>query len=149
MAKKAKRYKQVITATKDLDDAGGQILIGSLAPITSRNQLGRAYCHNIVMTYILQGDAAADPDQGGVVFYLSSNSSWSDSDCICARAAAFGGGTVNIPVRAWVSGEVTDDAPGGKIYVYAEATDVTSLINVNIRYTAEVWGSALLQYYAA
>ena len=147
--KRSRRYKQVITATKDLGAAGGQILIGSLAPITNRNQLGRAYCHNIVMTYILQGDAAADPDQGGVVFYLSSNSVWADTDVVSARAASFGGGTINIPVRAWVSGEVTDDAPGGKLYLYAEATDVTLAANVDIRYTAEVWGSALLQYYTA
>ena len=146
---RAKRYKQIVTATKDLDDAGGQILIGSLAPITNRNQLGRAYCHNIVMTYILQGGTEADPDQGGVVFYVSSNSTWSDGDVVCARARSFGGGTLNIPIRAWVSGEVTDDAPGGKLYIYAEATDVTATQNVFIRYTAEVWGSALLQYYTA
>ena len=88
----SKRYKQVVTATKDLGSAGGQILLGSIAPITNRNQLGRAYCHNILMTYILQGDAAAGSDQGGVVFYVSSNSSWSDSDVIAARAARYGEG---------------------------------------------------------
>ena len=149
MARRTRRYKQVTTATKDLGSAGSQILLGSLAPITNRNQLGRAYAHNIMMTYILQGDAAAGADQGGVVFYLSSNSSWADSDVICARSAAYGGGTLNIPVRAWVSGEVTDDAPGGKIYLYAEATDMTVVTDVEIRYTAEIWGSALLQYFAA
>ncbi len=147
--RKQRNYKQVISATKDVGSAGGQVLIGSLSPLTARNQLGRAYCKNIVMTYILQGDAAADPDQGGVVFYISSNNTWADSDVITARARSFGGGTVNLPVHSWVSGEVTDDAPGGKLYVYAEATDVTGITDVDIRYTAEVWGSALLQYLAA
>ena len=56
---------------------------------------------------------------------------------------------MNLPIRAWVSGEVTDDAPGGKLYIYAEATDMTVLTDVEIRYTAEIWGSALLQYYTA
>jgi len=149
MAKRRRNYKQVITATKDLGSAGEQILIGSLSPLTARNQLGRAYAKNIVMTYILQGDAAADPDQGGICFYVSSNNTWADSDVITARALSLGGGTVNLPIHRWVSGEVTDDAPGGKLYIYAEMTDFTLTTDVSVRYTAETWGSALLQYLAA
>ena len=130
MARKRSRrrnYKQVVTATKSLGSAGSQVLIGSLSPLTARNQLGRAYVKNIVMTYILQGDTAADTDQGGIVFYVSSNNSWADSDVVTARALGFGGGTINIPIHRWVSGELTDDAPGGKLYVYAELTDVDPL----------------------
>ena len=101
------------------------------------------------MTYILQGDSAADEDQGGVCFYITSNSSFADSDVVTARALAFGGGTINLPVHRWISGEVTDDAPGGKLYVWAEASDNTLTTDVDIRYTAEVWGSALLSYVLA
>ena len=147
--RRKKQYKQVVTDTKSLGSSGGQILIGTLAPIANRNQLGRAFCKNITMTYMLQGDAAAGADQGAVTFYIGSNSAWADSDVITARSAAYGGGTLNIPVNAWVSGEVTDDAPGGKLYVWAECTDMTVVTNVDIRYTAEIWGSALLQYYTA
>lgn len=134
------------SATKDLGSAGSVVKLGELTPISARNQLGRAYCKNITMTYILQGDAAADEDQGGVCFYITSSTSFENDDVITARARSFGGGTMNIPVHAWVSGEETDDAPGGKLFLWAEATDVTLSTNVSIRYTAEVWGSALLSY---
>ena len=142
-------YKQVVSATKDIGSSGDQVLIGSLSPLTARNQLGRAYVKNIVMTYILQGSSAADQDQGGVCFYVTSNNTFADSDVVTARARAFGGGTLNIPINRWVSGEVTDDAPGGKLYLWAESTDVTLTTDIEIRYTAETWGTALLQYLAA
>ena len=141
-------YKQVVNDTVDLGDSGAQTLLGSLAPITNRNQLGRAYCNNLVITYILNADGPVEDDVGGVVFYISSNSSWAESDVITARAMPYGGGTINVPVKAWVSGEMTDDAPGGKLYLYAECTDTSLILNTEIRFTAEIWGSALLQFFA-
>jgi len=148
MAKSRRRqnYKQVKSDTKDLGSAGAVTKLGELTPISARNQLGRAYCKNIMMTYILQGDAAADEDQGGVCFYITSGETFTNDDVITARARSFGGGSMSIPVHAWVSGEIEDDAPGGKLFLWAEATDVTLTTNVSIRYTAEVWGSALLSY---
>ena len=144
-----KMFKQVVNDTVDLGDAGAQTLLGSLAPITNRNQLGRAYCNNLVLTYILNQDGAVGDDVGGVVFYISSNATWAESDVISARAMPYGGGTINLPVKAWVSGTETEDAPGGKLYLYAECTDTSAVLNTDIRFTAEVWGSALLQFYSA
>ena len=144
-----KRYKQVVTETVDLGDGGEQILIGKLSPITNRNQLGRAYCSNLVITYILNADGAVAGDQGGVVFYICSEDPFANVNVITARASPYGGGTVNLPVKAWVSGEETADAPGGELYIYAECTDTSLTINTSIRLTVEAWGSALLQYSVA
>ena len=144
--RRQKMYKQVVTTTTDMGDSGGQILLGNLAPITGRNQLGKAYCNNITATYILNADGAVASDQGGLVFYLSSSSGWSDSDVITARASPYGGGTVTLPVKRWMSGEETDDAPGGKLYLWAEVTDTSLTVNTSVRITLEVWGTALLLY---
>ena len=139
-------YKQVVNAEKDLGDSGAQVLIGSLHPVYNRNQLGRAYCSNIMQTWILQTDGPVEDDVGGVVFYLTSSSTFAAEDVITARASPFGGGTINLPVKAWVSGEETDDAPGGKLFIYAECTDTSAILNTKIRLTSEVWGTALLNY---
>ena len=146
---KPRRYKQIYTDTKDLGDDGGQILLGSFAPISNANQIKKSYFHNVIMTYILQADGPVGSDQGGVVFYLSSSNVWSDNDVVTARASAFGGGSVNLSFKGMVSGETFDDMPGGKCYLWAECTDTSAVLNTSIRYTAEVWGSQLLQYYTA
>ena len=137
-------YKQTVTTTQDMGDSGGQILLGTLKPLSGRNQLGRAYCNNVRATYILNADGAVYGDQGGMIWYISSSSTWSDDDVICARAARFGGGTVNLPVKRWISGEETDDAPGGTLYIYGEVTDTSAIVNTSIRITFEAWGTALL-----
>ena len=141
-----KMYKQVVNTEEDLGDSGTQVQIGKLTPISTRNQLGKAYCNNMMITYILQADGPTSDDVGGVVFYVCSSSTFSAEDVITARALPYGGGSINLPVKAWVSGETFDDMPGGTLYIFAESTDTSLSLNVKIRYTAEVWGSALLQY---
>ena len=142
-----RNYKtQCKVATKDMDDAGGQILLGSVSALDA--QLNWGYLNNIVISAILNGGTEADPDQGGMIFYLTTNSTWSDSDVITARAYSFGGGSVSLSAKRRVSGAQEDDKIDGKVYLWGEVTDVTLTQNVSIRYVAEVWGR-FLTYVAA
>ena len=121
-----------------MDDAGGQILLGSWRALDAGSMTG--YLHNVNIASILNGGTEADPDQGGIIFYLSTNSTWADSDVFSATAYSFGGGKASLAAKRSVSGETFDDAVGGRVYLYGEVTDVTSTQNVSLRLVIETWG---------
>ena len=146
--RRSRNYKVIETATKDLGDAGDQILLGTIQPITSGNQAFSGWFKNVVCTYVLQDEDATESSVGGVVFYLSSNTTWNDDDVITARAMPFGGGSVSLSANRKVSGELFDDMVGGKVALWAEATDVSAVNNLSIRYTVECWGR-FIQYFAS
>ena len=136
--RRSRNYKQIDTFTKDMGDAGGQILLGSFQPIDPGTMPG--YLHNVNIASILNGGTEADPDQGGILFYLSSNSVWSDADVFSATAYSFGGGKASLSARRRVSGEIFDDATFGKVYLWGEVSDVTAVQNVALRLVIETWG---------
>lgn len=146
--RRPRNYKVIETASKSLGDAGEQILLGTIQPITSGNQAFSGWFKNVVCTYVLQDEDATESSVGGIVFYLSSNTTWADDDVITARAVPFGGGTVSLTANRKVSGELFDDMVGGKVALWAEATDVSAVNNLNIRYTVECWGR-FIQYFAS
>ena len=146
--RRPKNYKVIETATKNLGDSGDQILLGTIQPITSGNQAFSGWFKNVVVTYVIQDESASESSVGGVVFYLSSNTTWADDDVITARAVPFGGGSVSLSANRKVSGELFDDMVGGKVALWCEATDVSAINDLSIRYTAECWGR-FIQYFAS
>ena len=124
--------------TKDMGSAGDQILLGSWNSIDPGTMT--AYLHNCNISAILQGDSAADPDQGGIMFYLSTNNSWADVDVFAASAYSFGGGKCSLTAKRKVSGEIFDDMIGGRVYLYGELSDTTATTDVSLRLAVEIWG---------
>ena len=133
--RRARKYKTVTVNTKNMGSAGAQILLGSYIPMDETISFG--YLNNVVATGFMND---GENNNGGICFYLTRQSNWADSDVITARATQLGGGTVNLSAKQKVSGEVFDDMPGGRIYVWAELTDVTLTDDVEIRYVLEAWG---------
>ena len=119
-----------------MGSAGDQILLGywiSLDP-----QVRRGYLNNVRVSGVLND---GDGDNGGVAYYVTTNSSWADHDIISARAFPGYGGTVNLPVRRTVSGETVDDDTGGVLYLWGEVTDLTYTTDVELRTIVETWGN--------
>ena len=140
-SRRARNYKTMDVFTKDFGDAGAQLLIGSWSSIDPGTMTG--YLNNVNVTGILNGGTEADPDQGGMMFYLSTNNSWADVDVFSANAYAFGGGKCSLSAKRKVSGELFDDMVGGKVYLYGEVSDVTLTQNVSLRLAIESWGRFL------
>ena len=131
-------YKQVKTFTKDLGSAGGQILLGSFNPIDAAVSFG--YLNNVICSSIQN---QGEQETGGLMFYLTTDSSWNDDEVITARARPLGGGTVNLVAKRKVSAEVFDNMPGGKLYLWMEFTDITAITDVEARVVLEIWGNFL------
>ena len=136
MAKKRKMYKLTNVATKDLGDDGGQIRIGVIDKLDAQGING--YLNNIRLSVLLNDSSGGY--NGGYIAYLTTSSTWSDDNVICARAGNFSD-TVNLPARRSITrnsdGATSND---GLIHLWLEVTDIAAVINTDVRYVAETWG---------
>ena len=130
-----KNYKQVKTMTKNMGSGGAQVLLGSVSALDPSLSFG--WFNNVICTLIQN---TGEQETGGFIFYLSTNNSWAEEDVITARAGPLGGGSVNLTAKRKVSAELFDDLPLGKIYLWAELTDITLAVDVEVRAVLEFWG---------
>ena len=128
-------YKQIKTFTKDMGSAGSQILLGYVEPLDDDLDFG--YLNNIRLTAILQ---TGDGDAGGILCFLNASSSWSDSHIITADACPGFGGKMNLSAKRKVSGAQQITRPDGRVYLYAELTDITVTTDVQLRCVIECYG---------
>ena len=129
-------YKLVNAATRDLGDAGGQINIGEIGKIDAQGITG--FLKNVVLSVIVN-DYPGD-QLPGLIAYLTTGASWSDDQIITARAF-LAGDTVSLTAMRRIEADTAQTkADFGKVYLWIEATDVSHVDNVHIRYVAETWG---------
>ena len=130
-------YKLVNVATKDMGSAGGQVLIGVVDKIDAQGVNG--FLNNIRLSVLLND--SVDGEIGGFLAYLTTGASWDDDQVITARGGSFGD-TVSLSAKRSISQNVAKTMSNqGQIYLWVELTDITSTVNVDMRYVAETWGS--------
>ena len=128
-------YKQIKTFTKDMGSSGSQILLGYVEPLD--DDLAFGYLDRIVLTAILQN---GDGDSGGILCFLNNSDTWSDSHVLTANACPGFGGRMSLSAKRKVSGGESLTTPQGRVYLYAELTDITVTTNVQLRCVVEAYG---------
>ena len=118
-----------------MGSAGSQILLGYVEPLDDDLQFG--YLDRIAVTAILQD---GDGDNGGILTFLNASDTWSDSHVITAAAVPGFGGKMNLSAKRRVSGGESLTTPQGRVYLYAELTDITVSTNTALRLVIECYG---------
>ena len=122
----------------DMESSGAQIMLGDVEKLDAQGIT--AYFKNWLVSVILNDSSNTDGTPG-IMLYATTSASWSDNKIICARALNRAG-TVYLPVHREVK-ENVEIATGntGKVFLWAELTDVTLINDVNIRVIIETWGN--------
>ena len=141
MARRRRNYKIVNSDTKAMGSAGGQIRLGVISKVDA--QCISAYLNNVVVSAIINNYDGGDTTPG-IMFYLTTATTWSDDYIISAKATPIGG-TVSLSAKRYIK-ENEADLKGniGTVHLWAELTDITISDNIDLRYVCETWGSFLL-----
>ncbi len=132
--KRSKLYKEVHVETKNMGSAGDQILLGRIQKIDAQGITG--FVNNLMLTGFAN---EAEQDNIAVLFYLTTDNTWSDSYVISARSTAVGGGTVSLPAKRRIARNDDDpNANDGLLYLWAEVSD--TIASEEMRYIVELWG---------
>ena len=136
-----KNYKLVNAASKTVGSAGSQVLVGRVDKLNHQS-VPNGYLHGIKMSAMLQ---EAEQDTASIMFYLSTNDSWSDDDIICAAATGSTGGSAWLKAGRSIKSNATPDTANdialtgmGPVFLWVEAGDYVA--SESIRYVAETWG---------
>ena len=130
-------YKIVNCFTKDMGSAGGQIRLGYYDKLDAQGIT--AWLNNVRVSSIINNYDGGNPAPG-IMFYLTTSSSWDDDRIIAARAG-FAGATVNLPAKRRIMEDAIVTAGNtGRVYVYAELTDITITDDIEARFVLEGWG---------
>ena len=135
--RKSGLYKLVNTFTKDMGSAGSQIVLGYVDKLDAQGITG--YLNNLRVSSIINNYDGGNPAPG-IMFYLSTGSSWNDDRVITGRAVPMGG-TVSLPAKRRITEDsVIVSGNTGRVYLYAELTDITVSDNIEARFVVETWG---------
>ena len=138
--RKAKNYKIVNVATKNVGSSGSQIRIGEIKKVDAQGASG--YLHGIKMSAMLQ---EAEQDTASIMFYVTTDDVWDDNRVVVASATGSTGGSAWLPVKRYIRTNATPDSANdvamgntGPLYLWVEAGDYVA--SESIRYVAETWG---------
>ena len=136
-----KKYKVVNAASKDMGSGGGQVRLGVISKVDAQGVSG--YLNNVVVSAIINNYDGGDTTPG-IMFYLTTATTWSD-DYIISAGATNTAGRVSLSAKRWIK-ENEADLKGniGTVHLWAELTDITVSDNIDMRYVAETWGSFVL-----
>ena len=136
--RRTRNYKLVNSMTKDMGSAGAQNLLGYLDKVDAQGIT--AWANNFVVSTMVNNYDGGNPAPG-IMVYATTGDPFSDNEIITARAI-YSGGTVSLalkrPIRADAEKATAND---GRIYLYAELTDITVSDNVEARFVIESWGN--------
>ena len=129
-------YKLVNALSKNMGDAGGQKLIGTVSKLDAQGI--SAFLKNVVVTVQLN---EGDGDAGGITLYLTTGDNWDDDHIITARAVPGYGGTVSLTAMRSIEADAERlTSNEGQIYLWAEMTDISYTSDVYLRMVIETWG---------
>ena len=141
MAKGRRMYKIVNAATVDMGDSGAQVRLGKIQKVDAQGISG--YLNNVQVSAIINNYDGGDTTPG-ILFYLTTDTGWSDDTIISAAACGIAG-KVNLSARRWIKENLVDSKGNtGTVHLWAELTDITISDNIELRYVAETWGSFVL-----
>ena len=139
MAKGPRRYKQIITQTKDMGSAGAQVCCASITALDPQAMSG--YLHNVRVSAILNEHSSNAQESGGIMCYLTTASSWSDDNVISARAMPQFGGNISLSAKRYIKDKFQDSSRNdGPMYVWVELTEATLTEDQELRVAVEAWG---------
>ena len=139
MAKRryAPNYKTINAMTKSFGSAGAQIKIARLKKSDAQSSQV-SWLNNLNVSAMLQD---GDGDNGGVMFYLTTNDVWDDDEIISSNAMPGFGGKVSLPAKRRIRvNEDKDLGDFGQVYLWGEITDLSYTTSVNMRLVIDTWG---------
>lgn len=135
--KRSSMYKLVNTFTQDMGSAGSQVSLGYIDKLDAQGISG--YLNNVRVSSIINNYDGGNPAPG-IMFYLTTGSTWNDDRVISARAVPMGG-TVSLPAKRRITEDsVIVSGNTGRVYLWAELTDITVSDNIEARFVVETWG---------
>ena len=130
-------YKTVNAFTKDMGSSGSQTLLGTIDKLDAQGITG--YLHNLQVTAIINNYDGGDTTPG-IMFYLTTDNTWSDDEVITASACPIAG-KVSLSAKRRIV-QNSDNSLGniGLVHLWAELTDITLSDNIGARFVVETWG---------
>ena len=142
MAKRrhAPNYLIVNALTKNFGSAGAQVLIAEIKKIDAQSSQV-SWLNNVNVTGMLQ---EGDGDNGGMLFYLTTNTTWSDDHIISSNAVPGYGGKVSLSAKRRIrENNAQPDTAFGQVYLWGEITDLTYTTDAKVRVIIDTWGKNL------
>lgn len=134
-------YKIVNAASKGMGSAGVQQRLGVISKVDAQGVSG--YLNNVQVSAIINNYDGGDTTPG-IMFYLTSGTTWSD-DYIIAAGATNTAGKVSLSAKRYIKQNEEDQKSNiGTVHLWAELTDITISDDISMRYVAETWGSFIL-----
>ena len=139
MARRRRRnYKIVNAFTKNMGSGGGQVKLGYMDKVDAQGIT--AWANNFVVSCMVNNYDGGNPAPG-VMVYATTGDSYSDDSIITARAF-YSGGTVSLALKRGIVKDSTAEAANdGRIFLWAELTDITVSDDVEARFVVESWGN--------
>ena len=121
-----------------MGSAGAQVRLGYVQKLDAQGITG--FLKNIQVSAIINNYDGGDTTPG-IMFYLTTGSSWNDNYILTASAAPVAGKVSLSGNRCIIENSVINGGQGGTLHLWAELTDITATDNIEMRYVAETWGN--------
>ena len=136
--RRPRNYKIVNAFTEDMGSGGGQVRLGYLDKVDAQGIT--AWANNFVVSCIINNYDGGNPAPG-IMLYATTGDPFSDDEIITARAV-FSGGTVSLALKRGIKADAAKATSNdGRIFLYAELTDITITDDVEARFVVESWGN--------
>ena len=137
----APNYKIINAMTKSFGSTGSQIKLARFKKIDAQSSQV-TWLNNVNVSAMLQD---GDGDNGGVMFYLTTNDLYDDNEIISSAAMPGFGGKVSLPAKRRIRmNEDKDLGDFGQVYLWGEITDLSYTSAVNMRIVIDTWGKNLI-----
>ena len=134
-------YKIVNAASKGMGSAGVQQRLGVISKVDAQGVSG--YLNNVQVSAIINNYDGGDTTPG-IMFYLTTATTWSD-DYIISAGATNTAGKVSLSAKRYIKQNEEDNKSNiGTVHLWAELTDITVTDDISMRYVAETWGNFVL-----
>ena len=121
-----------------MGDSGAATNLGYLDKLDAQGIT--AWANNFVVSGVINNYDGGNPAPG-IMIYATTGTPFDDGEVITARAV-YSGGTVSLalkrPIRADAEKATAND---GRIYLWAELTDVNEGDDIYARFVIESWGN--------
>ena len=139
MAKRrtAPNYLTVNALSKNFGSTGSQILVAEFKKQDAQSSQV-TWLNNVNVAAMLQ---EGDGDNGGMLFYLTTDSNWNDDYIIASSAIPGYGGKISLSAKRRIRENAANPLTGfGQVYLWGEITDLSYTAAVQVRVIIDTWG---------
>ena len=139
--RRATNYKRINVKTKNMGGTGDQKLLAIFSKSDAQSAQ-TSYLNNVNISAVLN---EGDGDAGGMLFYLTTGSTWDDNWILSSNAMPGYGGKVSLSAKRRIRINAEEAAGSfGLVYLWGEITDISYVGDVKIRLVVEQWGRNVL-----